>query len=172
MLDIIRIVVAAFTMIDKANWVKFFEETFLVANISPEVVLGMLFLTLSNVDVDFSGWELRWKTYTTKKALPTTKRVKLVDKKEFVAAMLDPEHKTYIVHVGSVNSVTSSSSSPLKLNIYLSRRFQIFGLIAKETPTKVSAEYLDFPNVFSLDLISKLPEHTRIMDHAIKLVKV
>ena len=31
-------------MTDKANRVRFFEKTFLVANISPEVVLGMLFL--------------------------------------------------------------------------------------------------------------------------------
>ena len=46
-------VVAAFSMVDKANRVRFFEETFLVANISPEVVLGMPFLTLSNADVDF-----------------------------------------------------------------------------------------------------------------------
>ena len=52
-------VIAAFSVVDKANRVRFFEETFLVANISLEVVLGMLFLTLSGTDVDFSGRELR-----------------------------------------------------------------------------------------------------------------
>ena len=66
-------VVAAFSVEDRANRVRFFEETFLVANVSPEVVFGMPFLTLSNVDVDFSGRDLRWRTYTTKKALPTTR---------------------------------------------------------------------------------------------------
>ena len=35
---------------------------------------------------------------------------------------------------------------------------------------KVSAEYLDFADVFSSDLTSKLPEHTGINDHAIELV--
>ena len=52
-------VVAAFSIENKANRVKFFEETFLVANVSPEVVIGMPFLTLSNADIDFSGRELR-----------------------------------------------------------------------------------------------------------------
>ena len=52
-LDTYGMVVAAFSVVDKANRVRFFEETFLVANVSPEVVLGMPFLTLSNADVDF-----------------------------------------------------------------------------------------------------------------------
>ena len=52
-------VAAAFSVEDKANQVRFFEETFLMANVSPEVVLGMLFLTLSGADVGFSIWELQ-----------------------------------------------------------------------------------------------------------------
>ena len=55
MLDTYGMVVAAFSVENKANRVRFFEETFLVANFSPEVVLVMLFLTLSDADVDFSG---------------------------------------------------------------------------------------------------------------------
>ena len=39
------------------------------------------------------------------------------------------------------------------------------GLIA---PTKVSIKYANF--AFSLDLASKLPEHTRINDHTIELI--
>ena len=53
MLDTYRMIVAAFSVINKANQVKFFEKTFLVANISPEVVFGMLFLTLSGSNIDF-----------------------------------------------------------------------------------------------------------------------
>ena len=60
----------------------------------------MLFLTLSGADVNFLDRKLRWKTYTTEEALPTIRRVKLVGKKEFAAAELDPEHETYVVHVG------------------------------------------------------------------------
>ena len=65
MLDIHGMVVAAFSVENKANRVKFFEETFLIANVSPEVFFEMSFLILNGVDVDFWGWELRWRTYIT-----------------------------------------------------------------------------------------------------------
>ena len=52
-------VVAAFLVTDQANKVRFFEETFLVANVSPDMVLEMPFLTLSGADVDFPKRELR-----------------------------------------------------------------------------------------------------------------
>ena len=54
-LDTHGMVVAAFSVVDKANRVKFFEETFLVANVGPEIVFGMSFFTLSNADVNFSS---------------------------------------------------------------------------------------------------------------------
>ena len=44
-------IIAAFQVIDKLGCSPFFHETFLLANISIEVVLGMRFLTLSNADV-------------------------------------------------------------------------------------------------------------------------
>ena len=50
-------VVAAFLMTNKANRVKFFEKTFLVPNVSLEIVFGMPFLTLSGANVDFLDWE-------------------------------------------------------------------------------------------------------------------
>ena len=101
-LDTYGMVVVAFLVTDQANRVRFFEETFLVANVSPEIVLRMPFLTLSGADVDFLERELRWRTYTTKEALPTTKRVERVGKKEFAAAALNPEHETFITHVDSL----------------------------------------------------------------------
>ena len=59
MLDTFRIVVIAFSVTDKADQVRFFEETFIMANISPEAVFRMLFLTLSGTNVDFLSRELR-----------------------------------------------------------------------------------------------------------------
>ena len=55
MLDIFRMVLTSFSVIDKANQVRFFEETFLMANVSLEIVLGIPFLTLSSADIDFLG---------------------------------------------------------------------------------------------------------------------
>ena len=51
-LDTYEVVVAAFLVTDKINRVRFFEKTFLVANVSPEVVLDMPFLILSGTDID------------------------------------------------------------------------------------------------------------------------
>ena len=59
MLDTYEMVIVAFLMIDKANRIRFFEETFLVANISPEVVFEILFFIWSDANVDFLDWELR-----------------------------------------------------------------------------------------------------------------
>ena len=112
-LDTYEIVFATFLVENKANWVRFFKKTFLVANVSLQIVLGMLFFTLSSADVDFLGCELRWRTYTTKETLSTTRHDELVSKKKFAAAALDPEHEIYVVYVGSVSSIASSSFSLL-----------------------------------------------------------
>ena len=91
-------------------------------------------------------------------------------KKEFAVTSLNPEYETYIVYIGLVSSVILPSSFPLKLNVYPSRRTQVSDLIAEKALIKVLDKYVNFADVFSLDLISKLPKHTRINDHAIKQV--
>ena len=53
MQDTYEIILEFFFIINKANQVKFFEETFLIANDSPKIVFKILFLTLSIVDNDF-----------------------------------------------------------------------------------------------------------------------
>ena len=139
-----------------------------MANVSPKVVFGMFFHTLSGANVDFLGWKLRWKTHTTKEALPTTRRVELVGKKEFAPVALDPENETFVVHVASLSSDLSPSSFPL--NVQPFHRPQISGLIIEEVSTKISAKYSDFADVFSPDLASELPKHIGMNDHAKKLI--
>ena len=131
------------------------------------MALGILFLTLSGANIDFLDRELWWRTYNTKKTVLTIKRIKFVEKKEFAAAILDPKHETYVVDVVFF-SATSFTSTPL--DVYTSCRPQIVGLIAEEASIKVFAKYLDFVNVFSPDLASKLLKHTGINNHAIKLI--
>ena len=120
-LETYRMMVVAFSVIDQADRVRFFEETFLVANVSPDVVLGMPFLTLSGADVDFPKRELRWRSYTIEEALPTTKQVELVGKKEFAAVALDPGHETFVVYVAFLESPSSTQEG----DIYFSCRVQI-----------------------------------------------
>ena len=45
------IVIVGFLIQDKLGKIRFFEGTFLLADTSIEVVLGILFLTFSNVDI-------------------------------------------------------------------------------------------------------------------------
>ena len=170
-LDTYRIVVTAFSVLDKTNQVRFFEKTFLVVNVSPEIVFKMPFLILSDADVDFLGRKFRWRTYTTKEALSTIRRIELVGKKEFAAVALDSKYETYVVHVGSVSSGVLPSSSPLEFNVHPFCRSQVSGLIAKKALIKIPAKYLDFADVFSPDLISKLSKNNGINNYAIELVK-
>ena len=66
-----------------------------------EVVLGMPFLALSKVKVDFAERELTWKAYTIAEALPTTKRVQIIGPKKFAKAALDPDQEAFVVHVAT-----------------------------------------------------------------------
>ncbi len=52
------IVVSTFSVSDKDRREKLFEESFLLADVSPDIVLGMPFLTMSNADVNFQAWDL------------------------------------------------------------------------------------------------------------------
>ena len=99
----------------------------------------------------------------------TTKHIDQVRKKEFVAAALDLKNKTFVVYVMSLGSAAFFSSNPLDV-VYSFCRSQIASLITKEIFTKIPDKYAKFADVFSLDLASKLPEHTKINNHAIKLI--
>ena len=119
-------IVAAFSGIDKTNRVKFFEKTFLLANTSLKIVFEILFLTLSGPNVGFLGQKLHWRTYTIQKVFPTIQCIELVEKKEFAAVVLDPKYETFVIYIASFTSFAG---------VYLSRKTQITGLIAKKAPT-------------------------------------
>ncbi len=156
-------VVSTFSMSDKDGRERFFEESFLLADIKPNIMLGMPFLTMSNVDVNFQAWDLQWRSYTTGDVLPTTRWVELIRKKEFTTAALNPEHEAFVVHVATLSVDSGDKMHP-------SRRAPIAHLKADEAPTEVSSEYADFADVFSPKLAVELLEHTEINDHAIELV--
>ena len=72
-------VIAAFQVVNKLGCSWFFQKTFLLADISMEVILSMLFLTLSNADIQFAEKKLTWRTYITEEALSTIRQVKIID---------------------------------------------------------------------------------------------
>lgn len=90
-------------MEDEQEKSRFFKETFLLANISMDVILGMPILILSNIENDFIGCHLHWRTYTTTKALLTIRWVELIQKKKFAAVAFNLGDKAFVVYVASIS---------------------------------------------------------------------
>ena len=151
-------VITAFQVINKLGRSWFFQETFLLADIKMEVVLGMLFFTLSNADVQFAEKELTWRTYTTEEAFPTTRQVEIIDQKEFAKGAWDENVEAFVVHISSLKS---------RMTIQPARKAQLALLLAKKVTVPI--EYLDFADVFSEKLANILPKRTGANEHAIKL---
>ena len=145
-------VLASFRVEDMLGRARFFQETFLLADLSIKVVLQIPFLTFSNANIQFAQKELTWRSYTTAEALPTTKRVEIIDRKEFAKAALDKHVEAFVVHVTSL-SLNSMS-------IYPAREAQIASLVAKEV--KIPTKYSDFSDVFSEEKALILPEVTEL----------
>ena len=65
----------------------------------------MPFLTLSNANIKFAPKELTWRSYTAAEALPTIKRVEIIDRKEFAKAVLDEHIEDFVVRVTSLSTM-------------------------------------------------------------------
>ncbi len=57
-LETYGMVVSTFSVSDKDRKEKFFEESFLLVDIKPDIVFGMLFLTMNNTDINFQARDL------------------------------------------------------------------------------------------------------------------
>ena len=80
----------------------------------------MPFISLSNVDYQFSAREFNWRSYITTRTLPTARQVELIIKHEFAKTILDESYETFVVHVAALNI--------LKLAIYLSQALLLAAL--------------------------------------------
>ncbi len=154
-------VVSTFSVLNKDGRERFFEKSFLLTNVKPNILLEMPFLTISNSDVDFQAQNLQWRSYITRDVLPTTRQVDLIEKKEFVAAVFDLEYKAFVVYVAAFSINSGDEVYPLK-------RVQITYLKANKAFTKVPSKYTDFANIFSSKLAVELIEYIGINNHTIK----
>ena len=121
-LETFGMVLASFQVENTLGRAWFFQEMFLLADLSIEVVLGMPFLTFSNADIKFAQKKLTWRSYTAAEALSTTKRVKIIDRKEFAKAVLDEHVEAFVVHVTFLSTMA----------IHSAREAQIASLVAEE----------------------------------------
>ena len=94
-------------------------------------------------------------------ALPTTKRVEIINKREFAATAVNTDNETSVVHV-------MARAKPMTMPIYSSHQVQVALLTSEETGILI--EYSDFSNFFFLDSAVELPEHIGINDCTINLL--
>ena len=123
----------------------------------------MPFLSLSNANFQFSTREFNWRSYTIIEALPTARRLELIDKHKFARTALDENSETFVVHVAALNN--------LELAIHPSRAPLLAALQQDKAPTEIPPKYADYANVFSQDLAMELPENTGMNKYAIELVE-
>lgn len=73
-----------------------------------DVILGIPGLSFNNAKVEFAGLgKLNWRLYMAVKALPTTNWVELMNKKEFVEAVLNENYQTFVVHITALKVPTT-----------------------------------------------------------------
>ena len=159
-MEIFGIVIASFLLQDKLEKVQFFQKTFLVANTQIKVVLGMRFLILNNVNIWFAERELVWRTYSIAKASFITRKMEIIDKKEFTIAVLNEDNKTFIMHMTALSIIDS--------NVYPSQYAQI-ALLEFEKGIILS-RYTDYTNVFFPDSATELSKYTNINNCLINLI--
>lgn len=92
-------VIAGFEVTDSLDHTRYFEETFLIADIPQPVVLGMPFLKLGNPDVSWTARTMQWRQWDIETALMTTNRVDFIEPEEFIQQVIEDSAQAYICHV-------------------------------------------------------------------------
>lgn len=122
----------------------------------------MFFPSFSDADMPFSKvGGLIWRNFTAIEVLSTTKKVELINKRQFPIVALDKNTEILVVYIAAW----------LAMDIHLSIEAQSRALLVNETLIKVLAEYSNYIDVFSPNLLMELPEHTHMNVHAINLIK-
>ncbi len=58
-LETYGMIVSTFSMSDKDGKKRFFKKSFLLVDFKPDIVLGILFLKMSNIDINFEARDLQ-----------------------------------------------------------------------------------------------------------------
>lgn len=73
----------------------------------------MVFFILSNANLWFAKKKLIWRSYSTANALFTIVKIMIIDKKEFLAILLNKKNETFVMYI-------IATSIKANLNGYLS----------------------------------------------------
>lgn len=135
--------VIAFFLVDNTDKrFQFFKKTFLLADISMDIALGIFFLILNNIKVNFTNRKPKQRLYTIFKAFSTIRWIELGKKKKFAAIIMNLNDKTFIVHI--IFFVNFN----LSLQVYPSQRALIASLKSDETLISRFSKYANFADFF------------------------
>ncbi len=56
-----KMIISTFFILDKDSKGRFFEKNFLLTDVKLDIVFGILFLIMNNIDIYFQAQELQWK---------------------------------------------------------------------------------------------------------------
>ena len=93
-----------------------------------EVVLRMPFLALSNANIQFNTKSFTWRSYSTAEALPTNRRVELIDKHDFAKAVLDENSEMFVVHVAALGVPGATEAADMPIYLDRANQVQVAGL--------------------------------------------
>lgn len=166
-------IIIGFSIQDKSGKIRFFEEIFLLVHTNIDVVLEILFLTLTNQNIQFDIKSFTQRSYITTEALPTTKQIKLINKHKFAKTTLDKNSETFVIHIVFLNVFKSimliytfQLGQVVKNNSTL-----VVALEQNKTPIKILPEYIHYADLYFPNLAIELPKNIGINKYAFKLVK-
>ena len=110
----------------------------------------MLFLTLSNVDVNFQAQNLQQKSYIIGNVFLTTWQIKLIGKKAFAAAIRNPKHKVFVIYIAALSVNLGDEVQP-------AQNGQITYRKADKAFFKVLSKHADFTDVFFTKISYRAP---------------
>lgn len=137
----------------------------MLAEIGIKVRLEILFLSLGNVDLEFSIKKLIKRLYTTAKVLSTVKKFELINKHKFVKAVLNKKSNIFLIDIAILGT--------LKL-VILTNLLEVLllaSLQSEKALSKIAREYVEYPDVFSPDLAMEVLENIRINKYSVELLE-
>lgn len=159
--DTFGMIITGFSVENKLGRVQFFQRTFLLANTNIEIVVVMSFLIFKSEDISFEKWKLVLKIYKTEETLLTTKKVDMIEKEKFAAAVFEKNNEAFVVNIAAITKLTITS-------IYLFYQAQVVLLTSEEA--KIPEGYSNFPDTSFPNSTSELIEYISINNHFINLL--
>lgn len=99
-------IMTIFLQQDNPKKIWSFKKTFLLINISIEVILEMLFLSLSNANIELIKLKkITWRSYNIVEVLYITSKIELISKNKFARAILDKNSGTFMVHITTLKAM-------------------------------------------------------------------